>query len=423
MNCKPNSEKTPANIRQTLQALKPVSPPDHEVWQVNRQAFLAEITLFQRQLTAQNTAVVRNQTGLKYFFLKEKSIMAIAIKAIIVLSLMLGGSFGTAKAAEGSVPGSLLYPIKMQLENWQLNITHEPLRQAMLALKFAQHRMDEVTTLMNRGDNVPSEVAQRYQEQIKTALQAGDALPEPLQEQIRSQLQKMLANHTQIMTQLRLRTREDGECEEPLQSMIRVMEQTQAQLSLQNGQGGQSPDNPPEDPGKGPGNTDQGQGPGDEPGNETPPKQGEGDGTGPNPDPGTPPDEKPGQGSQDGSGPPAGAGSEDKGNDEPPSDGQGPANGPGDSSPPAEIPGSGPPNNAGEGNQDCPCDTNCTCDANCSCGEGDGNNGAGDNGGQDGGEPSGGDNSGGDNTGGDNSGGDNGGDGGNDSGNGGGKGG
>ena len=387
------------NTRSALKALAYVKPPDSDVWKTQRQSFLTEVSDMQQSKVTnqhQQTPVVSHWTGLRQSIFKERSIMLIALKAVVVLTLVFGGTLGTVGASGTSVPGSTLYPIKMQLENWQLNTVKEPQRQAMLALKFAQHRMDEVEILMERGDEVPPEVAQRYQDQVTTAMQAGDSLPEPLKEQIQNRIQSMLSVHTQTMTQLRQRTCDECELDEPLKAMIQVMEQTRTKLGLQEGQDGDAPSDPPESPGKGPGNTDQGQGPGDGSGNETSPQNGEGDGTGP----GEPPEDKPG--ADNGSGPQSEQEKPDEaGNDEAPEgEKQGPDDGAGDGMPPEDSPGNGPADNAGDGDQD----GTCNAGGNCGDGEGDGNNGAGDNGGSDGGEPSGGDNSEGDNSGGDNGG-------------------
>ena len=389
MMFKESNDKIPATlqVQKALRALEPIAPPHPQAWQEHRQTFLTEVSVMQQHQLKATPVVIKtpltniatNKKPTWRTLLKERSIMAIAIKAIVVLTLVFGGTLGTTSAAEASVPGSLLYPIKIQLENLQLNTAREPQRQAVLTLKFAQTRMDEVETLMNRGDEIPPEVAQRYQAQVEAAVQAGEALPEHLKEQIQDRIQNMLALHLETMTQLRLRTcEEECELEGPLQAMIRVMEQNQAKLGTQTGQG-------------------EG-GPPDVPGFESAPKQGEGNGSGPDSGGGTSPDDKPG--SENSNGPQGGTGpADDAGNDEAP----------------AGEPNAGQPDGAGDGDQD----GTCSGGGNCGDGEGDGNNGAGDNGGQDGGEPSGGDNSEGDNSGGDNgsdSGGDNGGDNGGDSG-------
>jgi hypothetical protein len=377
-------------------ALKYVEKPGQKVWESSRQSFLNEALKYKNEYTSkpripQASALIA-PTGLKQTTTKERSVMVIALKTVVILTLIFGGTLGSVNASGGSIPGSVLYPIKLLLENWQLSTAKEPLRQAMLALQFAQNRVDEVEALMNRGDTVPSEVAQRYQEQIKTALKAGDALPEPLKVQMQDRIRTIMEQHLQTMTQLQLRTcQEDCDQDEPLQAMLRMMEQTKTQLALHQGHDNEAPANPPEDsPGKGPENMEGGNGPGDGSDSMTPPHNNAGDGSGPDS-----PADKPGQGN----------GSE---NDPPKPDGsgpQGPADGSGDGDPGVEPPGSGAPDSAGDGDQD----GTCSAGGNCSDGEGDGHNGAGDNGGSDGGAPSGGDNSEGDNSGGNNGGCDNGG--------------
>ncbi|MDF1513438.1 MAG: DUF5667 domain-containing protein [Anaerolineae bacterium] len=367
-----------------IKALQAVPSPEPHKWRVDRQKYLsygAELAMLHQD---RKQAQPDQHTGVISIFIKEKTPMAIALKALVVLTLLFGGTVGTASAAEGSIPGSTLYPVKMQLENWQLNTVKEPQRQAILALKFAQNRMDEVEILMYGDQEVPAGVVERYQEQLRTALQAIESLPEPLKEQLKNQVRSMLALHTETMTRLQQRTRADGELEEALQSMNRVMEQLQAQLGERAGQVEDPARNKPEETGSGAGSMNgQGEPPEDQPGYAGPSEDGQGNG--------------PGDDSQNG----PGEAPADPGNDMAPEETpQGPAEDAGDGQPPAETPGSGPADNAGEGDQD----GSCSADGNCGDSEGDGNNGAGDNGGSDGGEPSGGDNSEGDNSGGDNGG-------------------
>lgn len=385
-----------------LSNLKKVPPANAQVWEIHRQAFLSQAADYVKELKTaplgagtKSVLLTSNASSMTKWrnILKENSIMAIALKALVILTLVFGGTFGSVSAAGGSVPGSPFYGFKMQLENWQLNTAHEPLRQAMLSLKFAQHRVDEAEKLMNQGDEIPSEIANRYQMHIQTALKAGDQLPEPAKEQLQTRIRTMLALHLQTLTQLRLRTCQECENDEPLQNMLKLMEQTQAQLQLQVGKQDGTPNPDPQGSGQGPG-SEQGKGPEYQQGEPKPENQGEDNhGPGPNPEPGTPPDEPPGNGPESGPNEP-----DEPGNDEAPIMNQDPQ-GPGEGTPPDEIPG-GPSDTQGSGDQD----GTCSAGGNCGEGEGDENNGAGDNGGSEGGEPSGGTNSEGDNSGGDNGG-------------------
>ena len=67
--------------------------------------------------------------------------------AMIALVLAIGGTAGV-RAAQSSLPGSPLYPIKRAGEELRLNLTPDPARRAALHMDFARARLAETLALL-----------------------------------------------------------------------------------------------------------------------------------------------------------------------------------------------------------------------------------------------------------------------------------
>jgi len=72
--------------------------------------------------------------------------------SLIIFSLIFGGSFLTVKAAKNSLPGDLLYPIKIAMENVRVKISSQETRTKLQA-EFVEHRAEELTQIIEEVDN------------------------------------------------------------------------------------------------------------------------------------------------------------------------------------------------------------------------------------------------------------------------------
>lgn len=83
----------------------------------------------------------------RLFNLNSKSMTAF----IVTLALLIGG--GTSYAAEGAVPGDLLYPIKVEVnENIKSALAVSAEAEARLQARLAQERLEEAEKLAARGE-------------------------------------------------------------------------------------------------------------------------------------------------------------------------------------------------------------------------------------------------------------------------------
>lgn len=94
--------------------------------------------------------------------------------SVLVLLLLVGG--GVASAAEGSVPGDLLYPIKTEVnEPLRAALTFNTEAKAKLQVEFAKRRLEEADKLSAKGglkDGAEAEIAGRLETHIKAAQQS-----------------------------------------------------------------------------------------------------------------------------------------------------------------------------------------------------------------------------------------------------------
>ncbi|MAT43879.1 MAG: hypothetical protein CL609_16210 [Anaerolineaceae bacterium] len=149
--------------------------------------------------------------------LKETKLMKLA-GIVTIIALLLGGTGASVAAAQASMPGDLLYPVKILSEDIRLDLTANEENQFNLAMKFTQRRFDEIQTILEEEGTPSEEMMATYQNQIKHNLELALELDEP--EEAIEEFQGMLQNQNQIMTQLK-----NGEEVEPYQFQMQSMMQ------------------------------------------------------------------------------------------------------------------------------------------------------------------------------------------------------
>jgi len=184
--------------------------------------------------------------------------MATLVKVLAAVALIFGGTVGTVSALQDSLPGALLYPVKMQYEDLRLNLTQDAASQVELAMTYAQNRVEEIESLVAQADEVPEDVFGRYQHQVQIAFQATDCLTEPLrlrtQAHLSGTLQSQVRTMARVMARLNSGSVPTETTQARIQAMVQVMTQAQQALGNEGHQGGE--------PGSGPNPGDNGNGSG-----------------------------------------------------------------------------------------------------------------------------------------------------------------
>jgi hypothetical protein len=171
---------------------------------------------------------------------------------ILAISLILGGSGITAVSAQGSLPDSALYPVKLLTEDIQFGLTTDPLAKWELSVHSSEQRLTEIRMMLANGA-IPSEpVLQRLETRLTQTLQLASSLGEPLATQALAQTRARLETQTQLMLQTQVATPQGQavmarvqemieECirqaqtgqEDPLQLQQQIQQQLQEQQQIQ----------------------------------------------------------------------------------------------------------------------------------------------------------------------------------------------
>jgi len=94
------------------------------------------------------------------------------VATTLVLALVLSMGGGVARAAEGSLPGSPLYPLKLAAEDARAILTLDPSARTRLYLRFADKRTDEILRLAVEQRRSNEAVVTRMSRQLLGAVDA-----------------------------------------------------------------------------------------------------------------------------------------------------------------------------------------------------------------------------------------------------------
>ena len=95
-------------------------------------------------------------------------VVGIVLAGIVVLSAVAGG---TAYAAQTSLPGELLYPVKTATERVMLLMASDSPSRARLYLQFAEDRLREMKAVSSRSERATRLAVSRYDDDLAGALE------------------------------------------------------------------------------------------------------------------------------------------------------------------------------------------------------------------------------------------------------------
>ena len=104
--------------------------------------------------------------------------MVAIIVAVVVAISAAGG--GTAYASQGSLPGDVLYPVKLGTEQVRQVLATNDTAKAELYLTFANSRVEEMTALVERGRPEKADIAVNgYDKAMAMAIEKMEKASEP----------------------------------------------------------------------------------------------------------------------------------------------------------------------------------------------------------------------------------------------------
>ncbi|MFC2042311.1 DUF5667 domain-containing protein, partial [Chloroflexota bacterium] len=148
-------------------ALNIQEPPALNLDSSYKQAVKAQLLI---QIRATKQKKSRSFTDFFSFGLPPQLVwarVAVSVLVVVILISMLAG--GTAYAAQDSLPGDLLYPVKTGTEEARLLMAGDRSAKAALNLKFAQTRLVEMNKLVNRDLEKAAVAVDGYQGNLDAA--------------------------------------------------------------------------------------------------------------------------------------------------------------------------------------------------------------------------------------------------------------
>jgi|GEM_PF-6317884 len=215
-------KKTPRIVEEVFSAMQNAPDPNPVRQASARQAFLALARRYRREQAISTAGFVRHkewsdiprQPG------KETIPMLSLVRALIVVAALAGVATGAVYAADASLPGQLLYPADLAMEQVQMSLAVQQETQAELALRAATERADELRLIAQAGNPPDQAVLERLRVQLELAFQAASRLQQQQMVPLMVQMRDMAQEQARLMQQLGL--------EEGAAIMIQARNQAQA---------------------------------------------------------------------------------------------------------------------------------------------------------------------------------------------------
>jgi hypothetical protein len=198
-----------------LDELKPASARDPQAAARARSRFLIQAVSASEER--------RHNWWMTIFQQKEKFAMNLIMSALVVLSLLFGGS-ATVSAAQDDLPNQPLYQIKLMSEDAGVWFASDPTTKIEMLMEQAQTRTEEMASLVLAGVTPPVELVTHTQDRIQQALQLATTLDDTSMIVTLEQIRTHLQTQEQLMIQL-----QDGTCTgcDPILQQTREMLRTQ----------------------------------------------------------------------------------------------------------------------------------------------------------------------------------------------------
>jgi hypothetical protein len=130
-----------------------------------REVFMNQVEKLHKAAPAAVPINTQQRYG-KGLFGLHPSFASLAIAIIVAATLLLGGTWGTVYAAQGSLPGDLLYSVKLAEENLRLALTGNSQEKVDLLTSYADRRVDEAIELASQGQLVPESLPDKMDIQL-----------------------------------------------------------------------------------------------------------------------------------------------------------------------------------------------------------------------------------------------------------------
>ncbi len=215
-----NNEINP-KLKKLLESLGEVPARDLQQKRIGREKFLSQARNIQPRRTPARTSKTRVRAPLRKSWVPRMA----TILAVVLFALSSIG--GTVYAAQDSLPGDLLYPVKTFAEDIQIGLESDPEERLDLYASFANRRLEEIEAQIQAGEDISPKVLARLEKLSEKMLQQAAQVGEKGLENALRQIQQALEKQNQMMEKLQKQTPGKGE-----NGLVNAQEKIQERLEL-----------------------------------------------------------------------------------------------------------------------------------------------------------------------------------------------
>ena len=175
---------------------------------------------------ATQKSTLRKETRPKMKLLLATRLISAILVAVIGTAAVGGGA---TLAASDSLPGDVLYPVKLAGEDLRLSLASNPEAQVGLALRFSDERIAEIEAMVKRGEELPETVVARMERHVLRAMNQAAWTSEEEMPGLLKRIAERTQAQAQTLEQLRARAQEQNQVQ--LENAQRVCQQAQEEAT------------------------------------------------------------------------------------------------------------------------------------------------------------------------------------------------
>jgi hypothetical protein len=226
---------------ETLKILLPVQLPKQSQLTADREQFLHQLKELQTSAVDPGPpspfggwlARRLHRYRLRSIHREQNRMSMLVLKGALVLAVAFGSIGGTAALAAESSPDSLFYPLKITVEEARLYLADGPAERALLQLRFAETRLEEIEEMILEGREPGEETMARLQTHLGEALYMAAQTPDETLTVLLNQASEMatVREQTMIRTQAGAGEQEQARLQKSVRLLANLRQTCGAALS------------------------------------------------------------------------------------------------------------------------------------------------------------------------------------------------
>lgn len=160
--------------KQLLAPLRSTPDLDPQAAAELKQAYILQVEALSKQPVLSgaegSTRQSKDRAGL-FGVLLARPVLKVLVAGLFAMAILLIGSGISVSAAQDSLPGQALYPVKTWTEDLNLALTFSRQTRLNLVLNYTNRRMSEISNLLAHGKPLDEKTSLRFQQELDDALQ------------------------------------------------------------------------------------------------------------------------------------------------------------------------------------------------------------------------------------------------------------